>query len=209
MITKYLGASCSLSIAMTTLLIRLIRLEWNITWGLLVNEQSFVVPCNRLGRQVYSPKIRVILPLYACHSDQVILEWLAVLLTVNLIKTLNLSKLKRRLVMWGPAYRFELRINSVVVRPLNSTWYWGLAAYESLVFSDLLFSLNIVSSSYLCTILTYGLKWFRPCSLNQYGSCYEYIWGFDNPFWLWTVSRQQYWIMDLELYALKLWNCHP
>ena len=28
----------------------------NITWGLLVNEQSFVDPCNRLGRQVYSPK---------------------------------------------------------------------------------------------------------------------------------------------------------
>ena len=106
-------------------------------------NKSFVVPRNRLGRQVYSPKIRVILPLYACHSDQVILEWLAVLLTVNLIKTLNLSKLKRRLVMWGPAYRFELRINSVAVRPLNSTWYWGLAAYEGLVFSWFAFALNI------------------------------------------------------------------
>jgi hypothetical protein len=36
-------------------------------------KQSFVIPCNRLGRQVYSPKIRVNLPLYTCHSDQVIL----------------------------------------------------------------------------------------------------------------------------------------
>ena len=42
--------------------------------GLFVNEQSFVVPCNRLGRQVYSPKIQVILSLFARHSDQVILE---------------------------------------------------------------------------------------------------------------------------------------
>ena len=41
---------------MTTPLIQLICLESNITWGLLVNEQSFVDPCNRLGRQVYSPK---------------------------------------------------------------------------------------------------------------------------------------------------------
>ena len=41
---------------MTTLLIRLVRLESNITWGLFVNGQSFDDPCNRLGRQVYSPK---------------------------------------------------------------------------------------------------------------------------------------------------------
>ena len=84
---------------MTTLLIRLVRHDYKILGGFLliehsydypinpaytpgmkyylgapVNEQSFVVPCNRLGRQVYSPKIRVILPLFACHSDQVILE---------------------------------------------------------------------------------------------------------------------------------------
>ena len=41
---------------MTTLLIRLICLESNITWGLPVNEQIFVDLCNRLGRQVYSSK---------------------------------------------------------------------------------------------------------------------------------------------------------
>ena len=134
-------------------------------------NRSFVVPRNRLGSQVYSPKIRVILPLYTCHSDQVILEWLAVLLTVNLIKTLNLSKLKRRLVMWGPTYRFELRFNSVAVRPLNSTWYWGLAAYEGLVFSFFfVFALNIFWVHLLYHIDIWFTKRFRPCSLNLYSS---------------------------------------
>ena len=84
---------------MTTLLIRLVRHSYQILGGFLliehsydypadpactpgmkyylgalVNGQSFDDPCNRLGRQVYSPNIWVILPLYAFHSDLVILE---------------------------------------------------------------------------------------------------------------------------------------
>ena len=41
-----------------------------------------------------------------------------------------------------------------------------------------------------CTILTYGLKRFRPCSLNLYGSSLSISGVFDNPAWLWTISRQ-------------------
>ena len=132
-------------------------------------NKSFVVPRNRLGRQVYSPKIRVILPLYACHSDQVILEWLAVLLTVNLIKTLNLSKLKRRLVMWGPTYRFELRSNSVAVQPLNNTWCWGLAAFECLVF---LVYIDFASFWWFLFVPYWYMfeSWFGLCCLDRYDS---------------------------------------
>ena len=151
---------------------------------------------------MYSPKIRVILPQYACHSDQVILDWLAVLLTVNLIKILNLSKLKRWWVMWGPAYRFELRSNSVVVRPLNSTWCWGLAAFECLGF---LFSIAFESFLviYVCTILIYGwnlMQAMMPWSLFVNIHC------FVNPVWLWTIIRQCMMIICLESCTLKIWD---
>ena len=161
---------------------------------------------------MYSPKIRVILPLFACHSNQVILEWLTVLLTVNLIKTLNLSKLKRRLVMWGPAYRFELRINSVAVWPLNSTWYWGLAAYEGLVFSGLYFLWTLFGFIF-CAVLIYGWKLVRAMSPWSLWLIFESIWSFDNSAWLWTLSRQCVdYILGvlhsvLGCYPCSIWRC--
>ena len=167
---------------MTTLLIRLVRLDYKILGGFLLVEHSCDYPIDpawtqllqptwglfvqwtrvfrtlviglevRLGSQVYSPKN----PGYPAFLSLPLrpdwLEWLAVLLTVNLIQTLNLSKLKRRLVMWGLAYKVEWRINSVPVRPFESTWLEGLAACESLVFVfRFIFDLNIFWGSSFVT----------------------------------------------------------
>ena len=149
-------------------------------------NKSFVVPCNRLGRQVYSPKIRVILPLYACHSDQVILEWLAVLLTVNLIKTLNLSKLKWWLVMWGPTYRFELRSNSVVCSPWIALDIEAWQPFNALLFWFIL-TLNLFGD--LC--LYHIDIWLKVDSGHVALIFMIHIWKYPEfayRAWLWTLS---------------------
>ena len=65
--------------------------------GFLFNEHSYIYPFDRLGRQVYSPKLQVILPLYVCHSAQVILERPAVLLTSQSHADPELVKVKTKI----------------------------------------------------------------------------------------------------------------
>ena len=84
-------------------------------------NKSFVDPCNRLGRQVYSPKnlgypAFLSLPLRPGNPGMTRRT-----LDSQSYKDPELVKVKTTIGHVRPGLQVELRNNSVVVRPLNRT----------------------------------------------------------------------------------------